>query len=97
MEIKMETTPHVLCKGFPEEFEQYVDYSRNLKYEDDPNYKYLKNLFSNILKDDTEYIYDWDIGNKTMNTITTSNTSRKAFIFRDKKEEFNRYCKVCIN
>jgi serine/threonine protein kinase len=75
MEIKMETTPHVLCKGFPEEFEQYVDYSRNLKYEDDPDYKYLKNLFSNILKDDTEYLYDWDIGNKTMNTITTSNTS----------------------
>jgi len=89
MEIKMETTPHALCKGFPEEFEQYVDYSRNLKYEDDPDYKYLKNLFSNILKDDTEYIYDWEIGNKTMNTITTSNTSRKAFIFRDKKDNYN--------
>jgi len=78
MEIKMETTPHELCKGFPKEYEKYVEYSRNLEYEEDPNYEYLKNLFKNILKDDNEYVYDWDIGYKTMNTITTSNTSQKG-------------------
>ena len=86
MEIKMETTPHELCKGFPKEYEQYVDYSRKLEYEEDPNYDYLKSLFNNILKEDTEYVYDWDIGNKTMNTITTSNTSQKAVRVKDKKQ-----------
>ena len=86
MEIKMENTPHELCKGFPKEYEQYVDYSRKLEYEEDPNYDYLKSLFNNILKEDTEYVYDWDIGNKTMNTITTSNTSQKAVRVKDKKQ-----------
>ena len=90
MEIKMETTPHELCKGFPKEYEKYVEYSRNLEYEEDPNYEYLKNLFKNILKDDNEYVYDWDIGYKTMNTITTSNTSQKGIKLKDKKvNKFN--------
>ena len=78
MEIKIQTTPYELCKNFPKEFEDYVEYTRQLKYEEDPNYDYLKDLFKNILKDDLEYIYDWDNGNKTLNTITTSNTSQKG-------------------
>jgi serine/threonine protein kinase len=90
MEIKIETTPNNLCKGFPKEFEEYVDYTRNLEYEQDPDYDYLKNLFYSILKEDknnSENIYDWDIGNKTLNTITTSNTSQKAFLLKDKEKE----------
>ncbi len=95
MEIKMETSPYQLCKGFPKEFEEYVEYTRNLEYEKDPDYKYLKNLFNNILKEEknnSENIYDWDIGNKTLNTITTNNTSQKAFLVKDKdkyKKEMN--------
>ena len=89
MEIKMETTPYQLCKGFPKEFEEYVEYTRNLEYEQDPDYKYLKNLFNNILKEEknnSENIYDWDIGNKTLNTVTTNNTSQKAFLVKDKEK-----------
>jgi len=95
MEIKMETSPYQLCKGFPKEFEEYVEYTRNLEYEKDPDYKYLKNLFNNFLKEEknnSENIYDWDIGNKTLNTITTNNTSQKAFLVKDKdkyKKEMN--------
>ena len=86
MEIKIETTPAELCKGFPKEYEDYVEYTRNLKYEEDPDYDYLKNLFKSILKEDVEYIYDWDNGNKILNTITTSNTSKKGAIIKDKIE-----------
>ena len=94
MEIKMETSPYQLCKGFPKEFEEYVEYTRNLEYEKDPDYKYLKNLFNNILKEEKnlENGYDWDIGNKTLNTVTTNNTSQKAFLVKDKdkyKKEMN--------
>ena len=92
MEIKMETTPHMLCKGFPKEFEEYVEYTRGLEYEKDPDYKYLKDLFNSIIKEDknSENIYDWDIDNKTLNTITTNNTSQKAFFVKDKlKKEIN--------
>ena len=95
MEIKMETTPSQLCQGFPKEYEIYVDYTRNLEYEQDPDYKFLKNLFNNILKEDknnSENGYDWDIGNKTLNTSTTNNTSQKALFFKDKiKKEMNNF------
>ena len=93
MEIKIETSPSELCKGFPKEFEEYVEYTRNLEYEEDPKYEYLKNLFLIILKEDKnniEYVYDWDIGNKTLNTITTSNTSQKAFLLKDKEKQRKR-------
>ena len=89
MEIKMETTPYELCKGFPKEYEDYVEYTRKLEYEQDPDYNYLKNLFNSILKDDNDNIYDWDSGNKTMNTITTSNTSQKGHIIKEEKKENN--------
>ena len=87
MEIKIETTPSELCKGFPKEFEEYINYTRNLEYEQDPDYEYLKNLFHIILKDDSEKIYDWDIENKTLNTITTTNTSQKAFIIKERNTD----------
>ena len=56
-------------------------------------YQTIKNLFYSILKEDknnSENIYDWDIGNKTLNTITTSNTSQKAFLLKDKEKEKQR-------
>ena len=59
---KKETTPEELCKGFPKEFENYIKYTRELKYEEDPNYLYLENLFIEVLKKmdfQLDYYYDW--------------------------------------
>ena len=87
MEIKIETTPYELRKGFPKEYEDYVEYTRKLEYEEDPDYEYLTNLFKSILKEEIDYIYDWDLINKTTNTCTTSNTSKKGIMLKDKKEK----------
>ena len=87
MEIKMETTPEDLCKGFPQEFEAYIRYCRGLEYKDDPEYNYLKKLFNNVLKGNLDNTFDWDI-NKTMITVTTSSTSKKANNIGNKKEKF---------
>ena len=38
-----------LCKGLPEEFIQYINYTRKLEFEEDPNYDYLRKLFLTIL------------------------------------------------
>ena len=97
MEIKKETTPYKLCKGFPKEFEEYVEYTRNLEYEQDPDYEHLKNLFYSILKEDKknlENVYDWD--NKTLNTSTTNNTSQKAFLVKD-KDKFKKEINIFYN
>ena len=63
MEKKKEISAENLCAGFPEEFANYVNYTRNLQYEQDPDYSFLKNLFINVLKKEGHIIdcyYDWD-------------------------------------
>ena len=38
-----------LCNNMPQEFTEYLKYCRNLKFEQDPNYSYLRSLFTKIL------------------------------------------------
>ena len=103
MEIKKLTSPSQLCHGFPIEFKKYVEYTRNLAYEEDPDYSMLKNLFKSILQveninKDNFYVYDWDIEYKNLNTITTNNTSHKAIFDKDDKDKnyFSNKCKYNI-
>jgi len=85
MEIKIETTPSELCKGFPKEFEEYINYTRNLEYEQDPDYDYLRNLFLTVLKNykyEFDYFYDWDqVG------LTTSEIKEKE----KENDSLNKY------
>ena len=103
MEIKKLTSPSQLCHGFPIEFKKYVEYTRNLAYEEDPDYSMLKNLFKSILQveninKDNFYVYDWDIEYINLNTITTNNTSHKAIFDKDDKDKnyFSNKCKYNI-
>ena len=62
MEKKRDTTPEELCKSLPDEFREYVHYTRNMNYEDDPNYEYLKSLFRKIMEREEyemDFFYDW--------------------------------------
>ena len=62
LQKKEETSAHELCKDFPEEFEKYIDYTRNMEYEEDPDYQRLKEYFKNIIEEKNEnfdYIYIW--------------------------------------
>ncbi|KAF8459106.1 kinase-like domain-containing protein [Terfezia claveryi] len=61
-EKKQTTQIKELCDGFPDEFNQYLTYVRNLGFEDTPDYDYLRDLFTQALKnlgevEDGEY--DW--------------------------------------
>ena len=38
-----------LFEKIPKEFEEYINYTRNLKFEENPNYLYLHSLFNKIL------------------------------------------------
>lgn len=60
----MEISAEDLCEGFPREFANYINYTRKLEYEEDPDYnKFLKSLFISILKrenNELDCFYDWD-------------------------------------
>ena len=55
---KIMTNLDDLCRGFPDEFATYMQYCRTLNFEDKPDYKYIRNLFSSLFKN-LGYEYDW--------------------------------------
>ena len=62
LEKKKETSTQDLCKEFPHEFFEYVDYTKNLEYEENPDYDFLRQKFLDVLKglnEELDYIYDW--------------------------------------
>ncbi|CAE6400610.1 unnamed protein product [Rhizoctonia solani] len=60
---KKQTTPiKELCEGFPEEFSIYLNYVRRLGFEESPDYDFLRELFSKVLKnmgEPEDGVYDW--------------------------------------
>lgn len=47
-EKKMSTPVEILCKGFPIEFVTYFQYCRSLRFDDKPDYSYLRKLLRDL-------------------------------------------------
>ncbi|CAE5956519.1 unnamed protein product [Arabidopsis arenosa] len=63
-EKKRLTPVEVLCKNFPPEFTSYFLYVRSLRFEDKPDYSYLKRLFRELFIREGyqfDYVFDWTI------------------------------------
>lgn len=72
MEKKQSTLSKDLCQDLPHEFEKYVDYTRGLKFEEDPNYDFLRALFVSVLTSqncEMDYIYDWNSEDKASGSL----------------------------
>ena len=66
LDKKKNITSEELCKNLPKYIELYVGYVKNLEYEEDPEYDYLKSLFEECIRGMNETydnIYDWSTGN----------------------------------
>ncbi|KAG8486873.1 hypothetical protein CXB51_020385 [Gossypium anomalum] len=63
-EKKVSTPIEVLCKSFPSEFVSYFHYCRSLRFEDKPDYSYLKRIFRDLFVREGfqfDYIFDWTL------------------------------------
>ena len=63
-ERKMSTPIETLCMGFPSEFQMFLNYCRGLRFEEDPDYMYLRQLFRILFRSHNykyDYEYDWTI------------------------------------
>ena len=61
--VKFETTVENLCSGLPQQFLDFVRYIRGMTFEQEPDYKYLRNLFLIALQNTggkMDFCYDWD-------------------------------------
>jgi len=48
MEKKLSTPIETLCKGYAGEFATYLTYTRNLRFDEKPDYNYCRNLFKEL-------------------------------------------------
>ena len=93
-EKKKATSPEELCSGFPPELAEYVRYTRNLEFEQNPDYNYLRGLFRKILEDKgydiNDVRFDWskDIKNKESTILNKVNLGKNNFeVNYDEKEK----------
>ncbi|KAH0848426.1 hypothetical protein HID58_090471 [Brassica napus] len=63
-EKKVSTSIESLCRGYPSEFASYFHYCRSLRFDDKPDYAYLKRLFRDLFIREGfqfDYVFDWTI------------------------------------
>jgi serine/threonine protein kinase len=68
-EKKLEVTPEEVCHGFPNQFEDYLKYCKELRFDEEPDYKYLRNHFKelfNSLNFKFDHNYDWTLKTSKM-------------------------------
>ncbi|XP_076932021.1 casein kinase 1-like protein 1 isoform X1 [Bidens hawaiensis] len=61
---KVSTSIEALCRGYPTEFASYFHYCRSLRFEDKPDYAYLKRIFRDLFIREGfqfDYVFDWTI------------------------------------
>eukprot|EP01105_Mastigella_eilhardi_P026644 TRINITY_DN779_c0_g2_i5.p1 TRINITY_DN779_c0_g2~~TRINITY_DN779_c0_g2_i5.p1 ORF type:complete len:441 (+),score=119.70 TRINITY_DN779_c0_g2_i5:59-1324(+) len=63
-EKKLATTVEQLCKGFPPELTTFLKYTKSLRFEDKPDYSYLRKLLRDLfIREGYKYdgMYDWTL------------------------------------
>eukprot|EP00754_Rhynchopus_humris_P047375 Rhum_TRINITY_DN6963_c0_g2::Rhum_TRINITY_DN6963_c0_g2_i1::g.21370::m.21370/K02218/CSNK1, CKI; casein kinase 1 len=63
-EKKMQTSIAQLCSGFPQEYANYLNYVRSLRFDDKPDYPVLRQRFRDLLAKEgkeCDYVFDWTI------------------------------------
>ncbi|EFJ17810.1 hypothetical protein SELMODRAFT_113824 [Selaginella moellendorffii] len=63
-EKKIATPIETLCKGYPPEFASYFHYCRCLRFDDKPDYSYLKRIFRDLFIREGfqfDYVFDWTL------------------------------------
>ena len=87
-EMKKKADYKNLCKNLPKEFYDFGNYIKHLKFEEDPNYNYMKDLFYSILsklKLENDGRFSWIKSNKLTDTnfhFYTIKSSRKPSVHK---------------
>ena len=88
---KKEVTSQELCKNYPKEFAEILEYFKNLGYTEDPNYEMCCQKMINILdreKESFDYIYDWTTKNNLKERNRNSSMDVRKFVKRKDKKHY---------
>lgn len=62
----------MLCKGYPVEFTKYLSQTRNIRFDERPNYAAMRTMFKELFQRNGykyDYQYDWVIMNEKKEKI----------------------------
>ena len=65
-EMKLSISTEELCSEMPAEFLIFINYCRGLRFEEMPNYSYIRHLFRTLFRRhgfSYDYVYDWHTEN----------------------------------
>lgn len=82
-EKKMSTQVELLCKGYPTEFVMYLNYCRGLRFDEAPDYMYLRQLFRILFRTlnyNYDYVFDWTM--LKQRTVTAAAASSRSSEFQ---------------
>ena len=88
--LKKFTSPEKICEGMPKEYVEFYKYCKNLKFEQDPDYEYLRNIFRKILincMEYNDYKFSWILNKNYLRSlklfnhkINTKNIKQEKYI-----------------
>jgi serine/threonine protein kinase len=70
LQIKIQTTTETLCEGIPEEMIKFLEYCKDLGYDEKPDYKMLRRLIHQIAESRDivfDYEFDWNLHPEEIN------------------------------
>lgn len=85
-EKKMKTLVESYCRQIPPEFTIFLNYTRNLIFDEKPDYTFLKKMFDDLYKREgyvRDFCYDWTISS----CVNTDLVSKKSLPFMYAVEE----------
>lgn len=98
-EIKANTPHEELCRGFPEEFITYLAYCKNLKFEEQPDYLYVRRLFKDLfvrLGFQYDYEFDWVLPVNGRGVREEEEKKKAEKIEEPKKREEKKKKSCCV-
>jgi len=79
MEKKLTMPIEIMCKGCPTEMSTYLQYCRTLRFDERPDYSYVRKLFKDLFRRCSykfDYYYDWVLLHFEMNENKTPTGGR---------------------
>ena len=97
-QMKKNISIEELCSNFPYEFVKYLEYVKQLEFDEEPNYNMLIELFQSVLKNNcgVKYInsnnskrgnlFDWNCNINNFDLIEIDIMNRKHYSFNDRNK-----------
>ena len=84
MDCKMSTPIEIICRGLPMEFSNFMNYIKSQKFEDRPDYGYLKRQFRDLFMKEghiLDHEFDWCLeenSTKSMDSILSQKNKQPS-------------------